>query len=50
MVYDKNVKVNKQAETSLDQIRNAVVGTAGILLFSKIQWKMLTKGLLGKLI
>lgn len=50
MIYDKNVKVNNQAGTSLDHIRDVMVGTAGILLFSKIQWKMLTKGLLGKLI
>lgn len=45
-VYDRNTKPNKDAGTISDKVRNVVVGTAGILGFSKIQWKKLTDGLL----
>jgi hypothetical protein len=48
VIYDRNTKVNKPADSVTDKIRNAVVGTAGIFSFSKIQWKALTDGLLQK--
>ena len=46
-IYDKNVKPNTDSETTLDQIRNSIVGATAIMIFSKIQWKRLTQGLLG---
>jgi len=46
-IYDKNVKPNTDTESTLDQIRNSIVGTTAIMIFSKIQWKRLTQGLLG---
>ena len=45
-IYDRNTKVNKPAGSVADKVRDAVIGTAGILSFSKIQWKALTEGLL----
>ena len=45
-VYDRNTKANKEGQNLPDKIRNAIVGTTGILVFSKIQWKSLTDGLL----
>ena len=44
-VFDRNTKVNKPEHSKIDKIRDAVVGTAGIVSFSKIQWKALTDGL-----
>lgn len=44
-IYDRNTKPNKETESLTDKIRHAVVGTAGILSFSKIQWKALADGL-----
>ena len=46
LIYDKNLKPNMEAETYMERIRNAVVGAAAILVFSKLQWKRLTNGLL----
>jgi len=45
-IYDRNIKPNKEADSITDTVRNAVVGAAGIIAFSKIQWKNLTDGLL----
>jgi len=45
-VYDRNTKANTKADTIVDKVRNAIVGSGGILAFSKIQWKSLTDGLL----
>jgi hypothetical protein len=45
-VHDRNTKPNTTAETAVDKIRDAVVGTAGVVSFSKIQWKNLTDGLI----
>ncbi|CAG4994697.1 hypothetical protein DYBT9275_01447 [Dyadobacter sp. CECT 9275] len=45
-VYDRNTKANTETGELGDKIRNAVVGLAGKLAFSKIQWEKLTKGLL----
>jgi hypothetical protein len=41
-------KTNKETESFSDKIRDAVVGVAGMLTFSKIQWKALTGGLVKK--
>ncbi len=45
-IYDRNTKANTDAGSLSGNIRNAVVGTVGILAFSKFQWKSLTEGLL----
>lgn len=46
-VYGRNEKPNvKAADTVIDKIRNAVVGTGGVSGFSKLQWKALVSGLL----
>ena len=47
-VHDRNTKPNTDADQDIDKIRDVVVGTAGTLSFSKIQWKKLTDGLLKK--
>ena len=47
-IYDRNTKVNTTADSATEKIRDAVVGTGGILAFSKIQWKKLTDGLVAK--
>jgi hypothetical protein len=46
-VYGRNEKPNvKEADSLLDKLRNAVVGTGGVTAFSKLQWKALVSGLL----
>ncbi len=45
-IYDRNTKPNTEAESTLDKIRDAVVGAAGIISFSRIQWKSLAEGIL----
>jgi hypothetical protein len=47
-VHDRNTKPNTNAESTSDKIRDTIVGAAGVLSFSKIQWKNLTDGLLKK--
>jgi hypothetical protein len=47
-VYDRNTKTNQNTNKITDQIRNAAVGAAGILTFSRIQWKSLTEALIKK--
>lgn len=47
-VYGRNEKPNVEAETVVDKIRNAVVGTGAVSLFAKLQWKALVSGLLEK--
>lgn len=47
-VHDRNTKPNTDADSTADKIRDAVVGAAGALSFSKIQWQNLTDGLLKK--
>ena len=44
-IYDRNTKTNKETESLTDKVRDAVIGTAGRLGFSKIQWKALADGL-----
>jgi hypothetical protein len=45
-IHDRNTKPNTEAGRAGDKIRDVVVGAAGALTFSKIQWKNLTDGLL----
>ena len=46
-VYGRNEKPNvKKADTVVDKIRNAIVGTGGVTGLSKLQWKALVSGLL----
>mgnify|MGYP003579757602 FL=1 len=45
-VHDRNTKPNTDADSTTDKIRDAVVGAAGALSFSKNQWQNLTDGLL----
>lgn len=47
-IYDRNTKPNKETDSITDKVRDAVVGTAGTIAFSKIQWKSLTDGLLNR--
>ena len=47
-VHDRNTKPNTDADRTSDKVRDAVVGTAGALSFSKIQWQNLTDGILKK--
>ena len=45
-VYDRNIKANQDTEGVMDQVRNFLVGIAGKITGSKIQWKHLTDGLI----
>ena len=47
-VYDRNLKANKDSEGIIDQVRNFLVGIAGQITGSKIQWKSLTDGLIAQ--
>lgn len=45
-VYDRNTKPNNAADSTIDSIRDKIVGTTAVSFFSKIQWKGLVDGLL----
>jgi hypothetical protein len=45
-IHDRNTKPNTNADRTSDKIRDTLVGAAGVITFSKIQWKNLTEGLL----
>jgi hypothetical protein len=45
-VFDRNIQPNQNADTLIDKIRDLMAGSAGMLIFSKLQWKNLTEGLL----
>lgn len=47
-VYGRNEKPNVEAETIIDKVRNAVVGTTAVSGFSALQWKALVSGLLAR--
>lgn len=47
-IYGRNETPNVEAETIVDKIRNAVVGTGAAAAFGKLQWKGLVDGLLKK--
>lgn len=44
-IVDHNLKTNDKAETLIDKVRNATVGTGAIALFSKLQWQALADGI-----
>jgi hypothetical protein len=44
-VFDRNTKPNQEAKPTVDKIRDAVVGVAGLVGLSKLQWKSLVEGL-----
>lgn len=45
-IYDRNIEPNKDAERLPDKLRNAMVGAAGMTIFSKLEWESLASGLL----
>jgi hypothetical protein len=45
-IYDRNIKPNVEGKNIIDKIRDALVGSAGAAVFSKIQWSGLADGLL----
>jgi hypothetical protein len=45
IIIDRNLKPNDESESKADRIRHVAVGIGAIGLFSKIQWKNLTDGL-----
>lgn len=47
-VHGRNEKPNLKADSLLDKVRNAVVGTSAIAGMNKPQWKSLVKGLLSE--
>jgi hypothetical protein len=48
LVIDRNVSVNKNNESLGDEVRNALFGGAGMVAFSKMQWQMLSDGLVAE--
>ncbi len=44
-IHDRNTKPNANAD-GFEKIRDTLVGTAGVVTFSKIQWKNLAEGIL----
>lgn len=44
-VYDRNIESNTESERIPDKLRNAVVGAAGMTIFSKLEWEDLAEGL-----
>jgi hypothetical protein len=45
-VYDRNTKPNDAADSTIDTIRDKIVGATAVSFFSKVQWKGLVDGLL----
>jgi hypothetical protein len=45
-VHDRNTTTNNEADSPADMLRHKVVGAAGLMAFSKIQWQSLTDGLI----
>lgn len=46
MIYDQNTKMNGRGTSLLNKIRNLLIGSAAITIFSKVEWKLLTEGFL----
>ncbi|HEY9049215.1 MAG TPA: hypothetical protein VIN08_25110 [Ohtaekwangia sp.] len=44
-IHDRNIEPNKDADSAIDKLRDRVIGTAGVISFSKIQWQGLTDGI-----
>jgi hypothetical protein len=40
-IYDRNIEANEETNEPADKLRNAAVGLAAKLGFSKLQWKAL---------
>lgn len=47
-IRDRNTKPNVAANSPAGKIRDVVVGTMGVISFSKVQWKSLIDGLLSR--
>jgi hypothetical protein len=47
-IYDRNTQPNTDAQTAGDQMRNVLAGVAGMISFSKLQWRRLAEGLLAQ--
>lgn len=45
-VFDRNTKPNTESDTTAGKIRDALVGAAGMVAFSRIQWQNLVNGIL----
>lgn len=45
-IFDRNTKPNTESDSAAGKVRDALVGTAGIVAFSRIQWQNLVNGLL----
>lgn len=45
-IFDRNTKPNTDADTAAGKIRDALVGVAGVVAFSRIQWQNLVDGIL----
>lgn len=45
-IADRNTTPNHNTSRVTDKVRDALVGTAGLIEFSKVQWKRLAEGLL----
>lgn len=45
-IFDRNTKPNTDADTAAGKIRDALVGTAGMVAFSRVQWQNLVNGIL----
>jgi hypothetical protein len=47
-VYDINTKTNEHTSDTIDKIRDKIIGAGALAIFSKLQWKALTEGLISK--
>jgi hypothetical protein len=45
-IFDRNTKPNTESDTAARKVRDALVGAAGMVAFSRIQWQNLVNGLL----
>jgi hypothetical protein len=47
-IHDRNTSTNNEADNPVDTLRHKVVGAAGLMAFSKVQWQSLADGLIGQ--
>lgn len=45
-VHDRNTKTNDESTGVIDTIRNKITGMVGLAAFSKVQWQLLTDGIM----
>lgn len=45
-IFDRNTKPNTESDTATRKVRDALVGAAGMVAFSRIQWQNLVEGIL----